>query len=1130
MSKRIPIRASLNDLTPTAPAVWLNLLGVPHWRNVAGVVGHLTGKDAALLAKLALDGPQSRLGICELIWPHSAPHKGHANLRSRASRLHVAARAEFIEAAEQIRLHHGVTVDLLRIQDMETAELLSAGPLLAGVDVGNQDELDKWLSEARRRVAEVIVDTLTARAEALERCEHLPEAFAPARRIVELKPLAEAGWYRLMKLQYLCNDRAAAQETYWRCAAVLRDELGIQPGTLMRELMQTVEAAERPSVSRYRPVPASVLRPPILVGRSHAWQTMWAAWQQRQAFMLVGAAGMGKSRLLEEFCRDQQGCVSERAAPGDECGTFALLGRLLLQIERLFAPELTKAAQQELARVHPAFGSEPSVPPSIQLLELAIENMLASSMDKGLRVIVLDDLHNADASTLETLRRVSTRPSLAGLRIALASRPMDDGAIHAGLDNWTRDSHRLIRIDLQSLTRREVAELLASLMLPSLVDVPFTDRIFQHAGGHPLFTLATLHAALIHGGEPTSMLPHPDSVQALLDARLASLPPSACDLVRVAAVAGRDLTADRVARMLGCSVLSLSVPWAALEAADVLRGESFSHDLVHEAALRFVPAGVRRSLHRQFAALLSEDPSVNPGRLAWHWEQGERMHEAGVCWFASAKAAERAGQLIDQSRLFLRAARCHELAGDANERFEALISRLPGMQLRPGGEAVLEALPQLEALADTSLRRLRCRLARAEACLGVEQPNKAVEEARLAAAEAVEHPDLQSDADALYAQGLVQCGRFDDAVAAARQALDAAKSTKNSLQELRALQALSFVHFYTGQLPESLLRQREAVALAQDIGHRVEAAAGEGHVAALLAVIGDVPGAFDQAVRARARHREVGIETDGTMGSVNDRVLGTSAAALGRFDDALEALQAGVAAAGEQAAPGALAKARLSLAGVWLTMGRSDFARSLLEQQLADTDPARQVQLQLLLAQVAQVEGGSTSRYMAAIERICANASEWPLVQSVWFEWSYQGAAQEVIGRLQEVRRDLEHLGLWGTARSLQWRELVRWLDLPGAAATQAALTHARMLQQHVEAGLSAKCHPPQVWFTLSQAFARGGLDGEESHCLTAARRWLSRALSHVSPEHRQSFIFGNPLHSTLLGSVGSDGAPEGAL
>jgi DNA-binding SARP family transcriptional activator/tetratricopeptide (TPR) repeat protein len=1109
------------------PTLVVRLLGEPVWQRPGAAAVRLSPKDAALLAKLALDGPQARAALCELIWPEAGGEKAGNSLRQRISRLHRAAGLRIVESGENVRLHPHVVVDAAQPAALDNEALLAAGTLLAGFDLGEHDELDRWLANARTQVAEACAQVLADRAQALEQDGRLRDALPLARRIVELLPLAEHGWRRLMRLHYLRNDRAAAQEAFWRLTSLLRDELGIRPSAETLQLMQTVEAAEAARVLPQRPVPASVLRPPVLVGRGPAWQAMSDAWQRPQPFLLVGEAGLGKSRLLEEFLRGREGVVSLRAQPGDEQAPYALLGRALLLVERQFAPEVPDAVRAELARLRPEFGTAPEAPAHAPLLWHAVEQLLAAALAQGLQALVLDDLHNTDPATLEALRWLGASATMARLRLGLATRPAPADATGSPLAAWLEDSQRPLRIDLAPLTPPELAALLVSLALPTLLDADLATQLYRHAGGHPLFTLATLQDALSRGTDLRGpQLPRPGSVQALLDARLRDLPAAARDLLRVAAVAGADLSADRAARLLDCPVLALVDTWALLEAANVLRGESFSHDLVHEAALRGVPQGVRQSLHRRLAAILVEEATAGAARVAWHWEQGERWAEAGRCWQAAGEAARRTGRLDEQIELFERAARCHERAGDAAARFEALHARLSGLQLRHGGAAVIAALPDVEALADTGTRRLRCRLARAEAWLDGEHGPQAAAESAQALREATHYPALLAEAGALHAQALVQCRQFVPALQTGLQALAAAEASGLPLQKLHVLNALSYVHYACGRLADAVTWQQQAVALAEALGHRVEAHAGEGNVAALLAAIGDVPGTYAHARRTRERHRDLGLADNSTLGSVNHIVLGAAAAALGHFDEALDALQAAVASAGAQAAPAAQAKARLALANLWLTLGRADAARALVDELPADIVPGMQMQAELVRARAAEQDGLSPRRHLAALGRLAADHHEVPLVQSAWFEWSYQGDAAEVVDRLRRVRRQCAELGLHGTARSLQWRELVRWLEIEGADAAAAALEIARELQPHAETGTSAKCCPPQTWLTLAQAFARGGDEERRAGCIASARRWLGEALQRVPAEHRAAFAQRNVVNRLLLAD---DAAPRPA-
>lgn len=1105
-----------------APRVVVQLLGDATWR-VIGLAGGtreaLTPKDAALLAKLALDGPQARSALCVLLWPEATAQQGAANLRQRASRLKKASGVRFVDIGDVVRLHPALQVDLASLDTLDDAALQAALPLLAGVDLGMQDDLDRWLVQARTQVAEACARRMATRADALEAEGRLQQALPLARRVVELLPLGEQGWRRVMRVHYLLDDRAAAQDVFWRLTTLLRDELGIRPSAETLQLMQTVETADLAQTALQRSIPVSLLRPPALIGRDRAFQAMVAAWQQGQPFLVVGEAGMGKSRLLEAYVRGIEGVVAERALDGDADQPYAVLRRLLRRVDSSCAPVVTDDVRGELARLDPAFGAQSDAPAHDAMIWHAVERLLTAALPHGLHALVVDDAHRADAATLATLRRVAASPLLVPLRLGAAARPRLPQGLDRPLALWLEDRYAPVRINLEPLSPKELGDFLASLALPALVDAELAGLLYRHAGGHPLYTLATLQDAIsrgidLHGRE----LPRPSSVQALLEARLASLPADAQDLLRVAAVAGTDLTADRAARLLDRPMLSLADTWAVLEAANVLRGEAFSHDLVRDCALRSVPLGLRQAVHRRLAGLLAEDPATGPARVAWHWEQGERWSEAGQRWHAAGQAAHYAGRLAEQADLYRRAANCHAQAGDPSAQFEALHARLSGLELQHGGEAVLAALPEVEALADTHLRRLRCRLSRAAACTDVERTQEAVAETTAAVVDAALHPALLADALALHAQALVQSRRDAEALEAAGQALRAARKAGNRIQELRALQSISYVHYASGRLADAVGWQRRVVVHAEALHFRAEAAAAEGDIAAQLAAIGDVPGTCKHALLAQRRHQEIGLADNSTVGIVNHIVLGAAMAARGWFDTALASLGAALHMAGDGAAPAAQAKARITQANIWLAMGRPDLAREAVQTMPKGIGPGMQMQVALARARAGALEGTPAQRHWQALAELAAAHADLPLVQSAHFEASFQGDPAAAISLLQAVRRECQSLGLHGTAHAMQWRELARWLEVPGEPATRAVREHALQLQEHVAQGLSAKCHPPLVWATLWQAFARAGDETRRQACRDAARQWLQDALPRVPPEHRAAFERGHPVHRWWLG------------
>lgn len=1106
-------------LDPHTETLHIRLLGVPCWQRGNRAAVPLSRKDAALLALLALEGPQPKRVLWNLVWPGKLPPEASNSMRQRAIRLRKAAGQPLFEGSATVALHPRLRVDVRDLASLSDDVLLDPSGLLAGQDLGDHSELDHWLQEARRHIAQACAQMMGERADALMVDGQFDRALTLARRIVELAPLGEHGWRRLMELHHLRGDRGAAVEAYWQLNELLRKELGVLPDAATRQLLQTVEAAGRRPASSRPQIPVSLRRPPVLIGRDAPWAAMAAAWQRDQAFLLVGEAGMGKSRLLEEFCAGEKGLVVERAQPVDPDAPMALVGRLLVQVERRFTPPASPAVRSELARLRTEFGEAPMGRANKAVLRNALETWLCQAGDKGLAGLVIDDLQCADLASLETLLWLSAQSSLAWLKLGMASRPWQPDPQGQLLSAWLVESQRPLRIDLKPLARDELVQLLASLALPELVDERAADLLFRRAGGQPYLTLAALQHAIVQRvplGQMQS-LGLPESVQSLLDSRLRDLPAHCVQLLQVAAVGGMDLTVERASCLLGCAPLALSQPWAALEAADVLRGERFSHDMVWEAALRAVPQGPRQHLHREWAALLQDEAGALPASVATHWELGQAWSQAGRSWQAAALAARLAGRLAEQTTLFERAAECHSKANDPGARCDALIARLEGLHLSHGAAAVLAALPEADALADTTVRQMRSRVARAEALLDQSHASAAAEQARLVLGQADGHPILQVEARAQLAIALAQLGEAEPALASARLAVDGVHGAQPAPHRLKALNALMFVLWSDGRPDEALAVQREELACAEALGDRATAAASTGSRAALLAVVGDIRETHAHAQVAQRLQRDVGLAGNSTQAILNGAVLGAAAAALGRFDEALACLQQAVDLASDDAATPVRAKALLALGGLWLTLGQADRTQRLLGELPAGMPPSMQMQAAWLNARAVEAQGRAGRDAWNQLIALAAAHPPLPLMLSVAFELSYAVPAPQAIEDLSRLRAQWVARKMHGQANALAWRELVRRLEASEECPAPETVALADALLGHCAHGLSARGYPPEAWFTLAQTFDRAGRHDLRDDALRQARQWLKRATARLPPEHRAAFSERNPVNRALL-------------
>jgi DNA-binding SARP family transcriptional activator len=1099
----------------------IELLGRPRWRNGNDAWCELSAQDAALLALLALEGPCARDELAGQIWPESNQQQAANNLRKHISRLRAASGHPTFDAGATVRLLDDVRVDARELAQV-AVEFLHDGDLLAGCDYSGNEYLRHWVEARRQALRMQRGDALAGHAEALERNGELAAAIRLAERIVELAPSLEVAWRRLMRLHYLRGDHTAAVSAFERFEHWQREQTGARPGPETLRLLATIERGAQARSAPQRRLPVSLVRPPKRVGREAQWLAMQRAWSAGRAFLLVGDAGIGKTRLLEEAAAQHLGVLSERARPGDAQAPYTLLARLIRAALARPGVQTDAHTRQELARLVPELGPVPQAAAQEAQLHHAVECLLLAVAEAGVVAVLLDDLHFADLATLEALRWLGASAALRALHFGLAARALDEGPVEALLRAWLLDSQRPERISLEPLAPAEVVELLSSLDLPQFAAPEIAARLHLHTGGHPLFTLETLKDAWLHDRDLRSdTLPRPQTVRALILGRLRELPSQAMDLVRVAAVAGVDLDAHRAARLLDVGPLMLADAWGLLEKAHILQEQRFAHDLMQECALELVPLALRKALHGVIAEMLGDDTRVPAARVAEHWQAAQRWAEAGQWWHRAGLAARRAGRLQEQQALLERAAVCHRQAGDTNAEFESVRAAFDGLLLRHGGGAVLAAMVRLEALASNATQRLECHLLEAEALLDGERSREALEVAAIAVELAGAAPARMGDALCLQAMALAQEGHVEKAVRTARRAADAAHAAGDAAQELRAVRSLAYSLYIVGHLGEALAAQQRAADLANALGDEAESAAAEASIAALQAAAGDVPASFARAASAGRRYEVMGLAQNSTVGTANLLVWGTSAAYLGNFEEALRLLQAALRMAGDDATVSAQAKARISLANVWLTLGESGAARPLAASMPPGAPPGVRMQAALILARAEQLEGGDGHEHFGRLARLGAEHPDVPLMQSAWVEWSYQGTPSAALARLGPLREQIAGLGLPGAARSVQLREIDRLLDCGDRASRALASSHARELLPHIEAGMHAKTYPPEGWAVLARAFDVAGEIEQAAHCRREAVAWIRNvALPRVPEAWRETFLWRNPINRAHLGAA----------
>ncbi|MCG5213758.1 LuxR family transcriptional regulator [Streptosporangium sp. KLBMP 9127] len=377
----------------------------------------------------------------------------------------------------------------------------------------------------------------------------------------------------------------------------------------------------------------------VLVGRDDALRALGQA-AEEPGFtftVVVGDPGVGKSRLLSELAD----LAGERklvtlAGRATEFEQELPLGPLIDALDdhlegraEQIAEHLPAAPMRLLAAAIPALAPLAGSAPETDLSGLgryrlyrAVRQLLEElAVPSGL-ALILDDVHWADATSIELLDHLVRHPPRGKVMVAVAYRPAQAGPrLAATAEHGTR-------IDVRPLTRAQTEELLGSAVGRAQIRT-----LYQASGGNPFY----LEALTRTGGEPAAGEGEkgelPPAVWAALQVELSGLDAAALLAARAAAV-----TADEFEPALVAVAAEMTEP-------DVLRAlnEMVARDIVRPAgAGRF---GFRHPLVRRAAYA-----SAAPGwRYAAHARLADHLRDLGAPATARAHHVERSGRFGDRA-------------------------------------------------------------------------------------------------------------------------------------------------------------------------------------------------------------------------------------------------------------------------------------------------------------------------------------------------------------------------------------------------------------------------------------------------------------------------------------------------
>jgi class 3 adenylate cyclase/tetratricopeptide (TPR) repeat protein len=421
--------------------------------------------------------------------------------------------------------------------------------------------------------------------------------------------------------------------------------------------------------------------------------------QQRscQLVTVVGEPGVGKSRLCAElltYIEKRPGLVrwrQGRCLPYGEGITFWALGEIVKAEADILESDSAEVAaakleaavdsgerQREwlLQRLRPLVGVEASSGAERQELFTAWRRFLETLAAARATVLVVEDVHWADETLLDFLEYLVEWSEGVPVLVLCAARP----ELFERRRGWSAGQRNSHTINLAPLSEDETATLVSHLVSAAIG--PELERaVVARAGGNPLYAEEFVRLLADRGLDADETL-LPDSVQALIAARLDTLTPERKSLLQDAAVVGKVFWAGAVAEIGRHSQDQVELALHELARKELVRaartssmeGEQeygFWHLLVRDVCYQQIPRAGRAARHRAAAAWIERKAGERVEDMAevlcHHYLQALELAE-------TSGDSEQATQLKEPTRRYLTLAGERALGLDTDQA-EARLAR-----------------------------------------------------------------------------------------------------------------------------------------------------------------------------------------------------------------------------------------------------------------------------------------------------------------------------------------------------------------------------------------------------------------------------------------------------------------------
>lgn len=641
-----------------------------------------TRKHYALLIYLAAhpDRPFLRDRLAALFWGDSPDKRARHSLNQTlygirrglpTLRLQVSTQEVLLPAGaayvDFIAFRHAVAQQCFR-----EASSMYSGDFLDGFSVPDSHEFEEWQETERESLKRQALLSLSSVMEEEESAGNWTMVEELATRMIRIDPFTEAAHRARIRAIAASGDARRARAEWRRSQATLGSELrgsieqilSTVKADLDDEVVQDIggiEGDDQSSATKF-------------IGRAEPFRLLRTEWRKAQSghgrvVIVSGEPGIGKTRLCHQFLRlaavqggrcFQGRCYStERSVPFSGIVDALASGLRSRDVESL-SPRWASALAEMLPQVEGKVVSEsPSFDREeyrMRILEALVQAVVAVSAKSSV-VLFIDDVQWADHSTLTVLHYMARRLANHPVLIIIALRS-DELAANTQLSQLRAELLRrhCVEISLTEMDHNEARLLISSFSERQKTNVPkvYEEEILTRVGGRPFFIIELLRAyadskSINREGrislDADVADPLPQSIRTFLENRLAQMSHDETQVLGALAVLGKGATFELLRIVGGMDELATFDAISRLIRKGIARDDgleiAFTHDLLREAAYRWIGAYRRRVLHERAARALANDSQTPPGILATHYHSARNKALAFQYALMAAEASDK---------------------------------------------------------------------------------------------------------------------------------------------------------------------------------------------------------------------------------------------------------------------------------------------------------------------------------------------------------------------------------------------------------------------------------------------------------------------------------------------------------